>query len=215
MTASRDRDQPVTPSVPLSALEHITYCQRQAALIHIDATWTDSADTVRGDLAHRSVDVPARHHRRGVTIIRSLPVHSHALGLHGVCDLVEIDGDHAAPIEYKAGPYRPGSPVDIQLAGQAACLIEAGFTVPTGYVYSAAQRHRHPVRIGDGLLDRMRQAANAMRTLLQAPTLPPARHDTRCRRCSLWDDCLPELTSRDAPRASDLFTPRPLGTWRD
>lgn len=29
-------------SVPLSALEHVAYCERQAALIHLEATWTEA-----------------------------------------------------------------------------------------------------------------------------------------------------------------------------
>ena len=131
-------------SVPLSALEHVTYCRRQAALIHVEATWTDSADTVRGDLVHRGVDLPAVRRRRGTIVIRSLPVSSVELGVHGVCDLVEITDTQATPIEYKLGPHRAGSAAEIQLAGQAACLAEAGYTVPTGFIYSATDRRRHP-----------------------------------------------------------------------
>jgi CRISPR-associated exonuclease Cas4 len=201
-------------SVPLSALEHVDYCLRQAALIHLEATWAESVDTVRGDLVHQGVDLPAVRRRRGTTVIRALPVHSQAYGLHGVCDLVEFSGRRATPVEYKVGPYRPGGPAEVQLAGQAACLAEAGFDTPVGYVYSATDRRRHEVPISDALLDRMRQAAAVMRGLLAQARLPPARNDARCRRCSLRDDCLPELTHRSDQRV-DLFTPRRLGTWRD
>jgi CRISPR-associated exonuclease Cas4 len=201
-------------SVPLSALEHVAYCERQAALIHLEATWTDSVDTVRGDLLHRGVDLPAAHRRRGVVTIRSLPVSSAAYGLHGVCDLVEIRGQVAAPVEYKVGRYLPGSAADVQLAGQAACLREVGFAVPVGYVYSAADRRRHEVPISEELLDRVRRAASAMRALLAQERLPRAWNDARCRRCSLRDDCLPELTAHPGATV-DPFVPRPLGTWRD
>jgi CRISPR-associated exonuclease Cas4 len=201
-------------SVPLSALEHVVYCQRQAALIHVEATWAESVDTVRGDLVHRAVDLPGMRRRRGVRLIRALPVQSRAYGLHGMCDLVEISGDTAVPVEYKVGPYRPGGPADVQLAGQAACLAEAGYLVPVGYIYSAVDRRRHEVPISGALLDRMRQAADELRTLLARDSLPPARNDSRCRRCSLRDDCLPELTHRPN-HAVDLFSPRSLGTWRD
>jgi CRISPR-associated exonuclease Cas4 len=202
------------PSVPLSALEHADYCQRQAALIHVEATWTESLDTVRGDLVHRAVDLPAVRRRRGTVVVRSLPVHSQVLGLHGVCDLVEITGHAATPVEYKVGTYQPGGPADVQLAGQAACLAEAGLAVPVGYVYSATDHRRHQVVISAALLERMRQAAETMRAILARHTLPAARNDRRCRRCSLQDDCLPELTHR-AATTTELFTARPLGTWRD
>jgi len=199
-------------SVPLSALEHVDCCLRQAALIHVEATWAESVDTVRGDLVHQGVDLPGVRRRRGTTVIRALPVHSQVYGLHGVCDLVEFSGQRAMPVEYKAGPYRPGGPADVQLAGQAACLAEAGFHAPVGYLYSATDRRRHEVPISAALLDRMQQAAVVMRALLADDRLPPARNDARCRRCSLRDDCLPELTHH-SHRKVDLFTPRRLGTW--
>jgi len=201
-------------SIPLSALEHVRYCPRQAGLIHLEATWSDSVDTVRGDLAHNSVDIPGVRHRRGVTVIRALPVFSRRHGVHGMCDLVEITGTRATPVEYKVGPYRPGGPADVQLAGQAICLAEAGFEVPDGYVYSAADRRRHQVLMSEELFEQVRQAADSMRTMLADTILPAAQHDRRCRRCSLRDDCLPELTERKSTTA-DLFTPRPLGAWRD
>ncbi len=171
-------------SVPLSALEHVAYCERQAALIHLEATWTESVDTVRGDLLHRGVDLPAAHRRHDVVAIRSLPVSSQRYGLHGVCDLVEIRGQAAAPVEYKVGRYRLGGPADVQLAGQAACLREAGYAVPVGYVYSAADRRRHEVPITDELLDEVGRAAAVMRALLAQDRLPSAWNDARCRRCS-------------------------------
>jgi CRISPR-associated exonuclease Cas4 len=128
--------------------------------------------------------------------------------------LVEIRGGLAAPVEYKVGRYRRGGPADVQLAGQAACLREAGYAVPVGYVYSAADRRRHEVTITDELLDRVERAATAMRALLAQESLPVACNDARCRRCSLRDDCLPELTGRTG-RTADPFTPRPLGSWLD
>jgi CRISPR-associated exonuclease Cas4 len=195
-------------------LEHVDYCHRQAALILLEATWTENLDTIRGDLAHHAVDLPAVRRRRGTTVIRSLPVYSRIHRLHGVCDLVEFTGQTATPVEYKVGHYRPGGPADVQLAGQAACLAEAGFVVPAGYIYSATDRRRHQVVISEPLLERMRQAAETMRTLLAEFTLPPARNDTRCHRCSLREDCLPELTHHPT-KTVDLLGVRPLGTWRD
>lgn len=53
-------------SIPISALEHHAYCPRQAALIHLDAYFESSLDTVRGDLAHAAVDrAGAGQDRRG------------------------------------------------------------------------------------------------------------------------------------------------------
>lgn len=203
------------PEVPLSALEHYAYCARQTALIHVEGVWAENADTVRGDLSHRNVDLPGLTRRAGVTVVRSLPVASEAHGLRGVCDVVEFAGQVAAPVEYKVGRHRPGGPAELQLAGQALCLIEAGFEVPIGYIYSVAERRRHPVTINDELLGRAVAAAEAIRRLLTDRRLPIARNDARCRNCSLRDDCLPEVTDGRTGAVPDMFTPRPLGSWRD
>jgi CRISPR-associated exonuclease Cas4 len=103
----------------------------------------------------------------------------------------------------------------LQLAGQALCLIEAGFAVPEGYIYSVAEHRRHPVEITADLLDRVVVATDAVRRMLTTQALPVARNDARCRRCSLRDDCLPEATDGRGWPTRDLLTPRPLGTWRD
>lgn len=201
-------------SIPLAALEHVAYCRRQAAMIHVEATWSENLDTVRGDLAHRAVDLPGTKRRQGLISVRSLPVRSRRYGLHGVCDLVEIESGQATPVEYKVGPYRPG-PADLQVTGQAVCLAEAGYRVPRGYVYSASDRRRHEIVITDELIQTMIAAADDMRVLLVSDRLPAARNDRRCHRCSLRDECLPELTQSRPQAAADLFTPRPLGTWHD
>ena len=101
------REDPV--SIPLSALEHVAYRQRQAALIHVEATWADSVDTVRGDLAHRAVDLRGPRRRHNMTSVRSLPVGSRRYGLHGTCDLVEISGDTSLPGP-SGSPMTPGGP---------------------------------------------------------------------------------------------------------
>jgi len=74
-----------TWEVPLSALEHHAYCDRQTALIHVEGVWAENADTVRGDLSHQNVDLPGLTRRAGVTVVRSLPVASETYGLRGVC----------------------------------------------------------------------------------------------------------------------------------
>lgn len=201
--------------VPLSALEHYAYCHRQTALIHVEGVWSENVETVRGDLSHTAVDLPGIQRRRGLTVIRSLPVWSHTHGVRGICDIVEFEKGTATPVEYKVGRYKAGGPAELQLGGQALCLLEAGFEVPTGYIYSVAERRRHAVPVNAELLDRVVAATVAVRRLLEDPAPLPARNDTRCRRCSLRKDCLPELTDGRRQAAPDLLTPRPLGQWRD
>jgi CRISPR-associated exonuclease Cas4 len=201
-------------SVPLSALEHYAYCDRQAALIHLERVWADSADTLRGDISHHTVDLPGLRRRAGVTVVRSLPVWSDQHRLHGVCDVVEFRDTTATPVEYKVGRYHDSGAAQLQVAAQALCLREAGFDVPEAAIYSVAERRRHPIELTEQLYREVTTAAEAIRDILRRQVVPLARHDTRCRRCSLRDDCLPELTGRQTTTTS-LYTPRPLGRWHD
>jgi CRISPR-associated exonuclease Cas4 len=203
-------------SVPLSALEHYAYCPRQSALIHVEAAWSENVHTVGGTIAHQAVDLPGRQRRAGLTTVRALPVWSHVHGLHGVCDLVELHGRAALPVEYKVGKYERDGPADVQLAGQVICLREMGYDVTEGAIYSAAERRRHPVRMTADLIQRAIYTAEEMRALIAAYAVPPAVNDRRCRRCSLRDDCLPQVT-HTAGHVDDslLFTPHGLGTWND
>lgn len=198
-------------SIPISALEHHAYCPRQAALIHVEAYFDASVDTVRGDLAHEAVDRGGLASDRRRRMVRSLPVWSDVHGLHGVCDVVQFDDQSVpTPVEHKSGAYRRGGPADLQVAAQAVCLQEMfGVTVRSGVVFSGRDRRRHEVVIDDALVTNVLDTTAALRRLLDSGDLPAPVHDRRCVRCSLLPGCLP-----DAPVGPvELFAPRPLGDW--
>lgn len=200
-------------SVPISALEHHVYCARQAALIHVDGYFDANVETARGDLAHEAVDrAGVGHDRDGTRLVRSLPVWSDQLGLHGTCDVVQFGPEGPLPIEHKSGAYRRGGPADVQVAAQVLCLREMfNAVVPTGAVFAGKDRRRHEVVVDDRLVERVRATTEAVRALLDRGDLPPAVNDQRCRRCSLRPGCMP-----DGPTGrADLFLPRPEGKWDD
>ncbi|GAB3474561.1 CRISPR-associated protein Cas4 [Amycolatopsis cihanbeyliensis] len=201
-------------SIPLSLLEHYAYCPRQAALIGLESYFESNTDTVRGDLAHATVDrAGSSHDRLGQRVWHSLPVWSNVLGLHGICDAVHLDTDagHPIPVEHKSGSYRPGGPADLQVAAQVLCLREMfGVPIPAGIVFSGRDRHRHNVLVDETLRREVLATTHAIRTLLDQHTLPPPVHDARCRRCSLSPGCLPDAPSATRAR---LCTPREPGDW--
>lgn len=203
--------------IPLSALEHYAYCPRQAALIHVDGVYDDNSDTVRGTLAHETVHTPSpppRSRADGPRLVTGMPVWSERLNLYGICDGVEITGRRVVPVEHKIGPYVAGGPADVQAAGQALCLREMlDADVPHAEVFSHTDRRRHRVQLTDALVARVERIAAELLDILADTALPPAVNDKRCRRCSLRHDCLPTLVAD--PPGGDLFTPRPLGAWRD
>ena len=84
--------------LPLSALQHFAYCERQCALIHLEGLWADNRLTVEGNRLHRRVhDRPEFECRAGIRVARSVRLRSVRLGLSGVADLVEFHPIDATP----------------------------------------------------------------------------------------------------------------------
>jgi len=185
------------PGVPISALEHYSYCPRQCALIHVEQTFEENVFTVRGRIAHERVDAGERETRPGVRTLRGIPLWSERLGLRGKADVVELrPGRPPFPVEYKVGRRRPPH-ADIQLCAQALCLEEMlGVEVPEGAIYSHAERRRHPVPFGGELRRRTEALAREVRDQIRGQRLPPAVDDARCPPCSLVHACLPGVAAR-------------------
>lgn len=187
-------------AIPISALQHWSYCPRQCALIHIERAFAENVFTARGRAAHAVVDQPGAERSGTVRIERAMPLWSERLGLIGKADLVEFDGDGTPfPVEYKHGPRRQRIHDDIQLAAQAMCLEEmTGRPVPAGAIFHFSSRRRREVKVGPGLRKTVEGAAAEVRAMLAAGTLPPPVNDARCRHCSLVELCQPAvLAARD------------------
>lgn len=76
--------------LPLSALAHLLFCERRAALVHIECQWGDNSATLEGTHLHQQVDLPGVESRGDLRIARGLLVNSHRLGLSGKLDVVEF-----------------------------------------------------------------------------------------------------------------------------
>lgn len=79
-----------TEAVPISVLQHWSYCPRQCVLIHIEQAFADNVHTARGHAVHALVDEPGLQRQGSVRIERALPLWSERLGLVGKADLVEL-----------------------------------------------------------------------------------------------------------------------------
>ena len=202
--SGRAWEDPGPAQVPLSSLEHYQYCPRQAGLILLEDSYADDAATIRGTLLHQRVHEPGNQARPGIRTLTALPVWHDALGLTGVCDVVEIcDDGTIVPVEHKSGGYQPGGPADVQLAGQAICLEQMFRTpVTAGAIFSASDRRRHQVTITPELRERVTTTAVLVRAILEREKLPPAVADRRCRRCSMNHACLPRILAGQRAFAS-------------
>jgi CRISPR-associated exonuclease Cas4 len=200
--------------VPISAIEHWSYCPRQCALIHVEQTFEENLFTVRGRIAHERVDAPGDASVRGLRVERGLPLWSVKLGLRGKADLVEFRSEGPYPVEYKVGRRRGVHP-DLQLCAQAMCLEEMlDQSVPRGAVFYHATRRRHEVVFDEQLRSATIAAVDSIRQALHSQRLPPAPNDARCRNCSLINACLPFVVGEAARLRGlqgALFRPQTLG----
>lgn len=181
--------------VPISALEHYSYCPRQCALIHVEQVYDENLYTVRGSLAHERVHSTELSSAGGVRVLRGVDLWSDTYGLRGKADVIELRGSTPYPIEYKSGP-RIEIPALLQLCAQALCLEEmTGQQVSRGAIYSGARNRRREVPIDQSLRDSTVAAIESVRRMIADQILPAPVNDKRCQRCSLIDSCLPETVA--------------------
>ncbi len=196
--------------VPISALEHFSYCPRQCALIHVEQTFDENVFTVRGQLAHERPDAGETTTYQGIRQLRALPIYSDEHGLIGKADVVEMHPDGPVPVEYKSG-RTTGSHSEIQLCAQALCLEEMfGRRVRSGFLYSYSTKRRTRVEISQDLRNQTLEIIARVRELLTRQHVPAAVNDKRCPNCSLVNACLPAVvgtTGRARGHQGALFQP--------
>ena len=146
--------------LPLSALQHLIFCERQCALIHVEQAWADNRFTVEGEHLHDRVHDAGGESRGDIRIARGLALRSLRLGLSGIADVVEFHRVTEAgillprvpgcwkpfPVEYKRGRPKRDRCDEVQVCAQAICLEEMlAAYVPNGALFYGATRHRFDV----------------------------------------------------------------------
>jgi CRISPR-associated exonuclease Cas4 len=182
--------------IPLSALQHYSYCPRQCALIHQEQTFTENLFTIRGSIVHERVDEPDSRMEGETEIQTAVPLVCERLGLVGKADVIEVLPDGSlCPVEYKHGPRRQKEHDDIQVAAQALCLEEmTGKRIGEGAVFHHSSRRRRAVPITPELRAKVEDIAGRVHELFRSGRMPPPADDSAlCRNCSLVDVCQPDL----------------------
>jgi len=193
--------------LPLSALQHLLFCERQAALIHVEQLWVDNPLTVEGHHLHDKPDAGGYETRAGVRLARGVLLRSLRLGLTGKADVVEFHPAGAAgvalpgvegrwmpfPVEYKRGRPKCNRCDEVQLCAQALCLEEMlNVGIPEGALFYGQTRHRMEVRLEESLRRETETAAVRLHELVRAGVTPKAFREPKCERCSLLSLCRPE-----------------------
>jgi len=190
--------------LPLSALQHLLFCARQCALIHIEQLWQENLFTAQGRLMHERVDQTGRESRKNILIEYGLPLRSLRLGLIGKADVVEfhkpeISGEQwrPFPVEYKRGKAKKENWDKVQLCAQAISLEEMLDTrVPCGALFYGQNRRRQDVFFDDVLRQETEDTALKLHELIAAGRTPRPVYAKRCNSCSFYTLCLPKTLEK-------------------
>jgi CRISPR-associated exonuclease Cas4 len=181
----------------LSALQHLLFCPRQCALIHIEQLWSENRLTAEGRILHERVHTASRESRRQIRVEFDLPIRSLILGISGRADVVEFHLKENGvwqpfPVEYKRGRPKGDDCDRVQLCAQAMCLEEMlNVSVPRGALFYGKKQRRLEVALDASLRRKTTETATALHELFESTVTPPPVYSRRCERCSFIDLCLP------------------------
>lgn len=102
--------------LPISALQHLLYCERQCALIHLEQAWAENRFTAEGRNMHGHVHEAGSECRRGLRTATGIRLRCLRLGLSGQADVVEFQRADSAGIT----------------GGRASCPADETAGVPPG-----------------------------------------------------------------------------------
>lgn len=209
--------------LPISALQHLAFCVRQCALIHLEQMWAENRFTAEGRVLHERVHEQESESRNDLRIARGLRLHSLRLGLVGIADVVEfrriapdaakpgaatVNGVSLAgakgfwqpyPVEYKRGKPKPDRCDQVQLCAQALCLEEMlGVDISSAAIFYGRPRRRSEVAIDASLREETEALADHLHELSRLGVTPVVEYSSKCRSCSLLDYCRPKATGSPA-----------------
>jgi CRISPR-associated exonuclease Cas4 len=195
--------------LPLSGLQHIIFCTRQAALIHIEQAWAENLLTAEGRILHDKVHEGGSESRGDVRVEYAMPLRSLKLGLIAKADVVEFHRVNMPengqvlkwqpfPVEYKHGKPKKDNSDRVQLCGQAMCLEEMlNVEIGQGALFYGAIRRREDVIFDDELRQFTKEIAREFHELIAGGITPKAVYSKKCDNCSLYELCLPKTVSKN------------------
>jgi len=188
--------------VPISALQHALFCERQYTLIHLEQVWEENRFTAEGRVLHERVDAERHESRRLFKQEYGMAVRSLQRGLIGKCDLVEIwytkDGnaEKVSPVEFKRGRKKADDTDRVQLCAQVLCLEEMfGNTIENGQFYYLQEHRRTDCVIDQKLREKTIMLIDRIMNIRETGGTAAVKYEKRkCDNCSLMDLCMPKIT---------------------
>lgn len=181
----------------ISALQHLLFCPRQCALIHVEQVWSENWFTALGRTEHQKAHTQGSEKKGNVLIARDLSLRSLELGLIGKADVVEFREGIPYPVEYKHGRPKTNRCDEVQLCAQALCLEEMlSVAIPEGALFYERPHRRTVVEFNSDLRELTVQTAQKLHALIQNQITPAAVYEkAKCEHCSLKDICLPDIST--------------------
>lgn len=198
--------------LPISALQHMIFCPRQCALIHLEQSWAENRFTAEGQLLHTKVDTEGYEKRQNLIQSRAMTLCSYRYGLIGKADLVEFRKTEEGgielknrlgkwrikPVEYKRGKPKKNNSDKVQLCAQALCLEEQFMsTIHKGEIFYGKEKHRLEVEINEALREETLQTIEDFHMMIKHGQTPQAVYESKkCQSCSLEEICLPQISQK-------------------
>lgn len=187
--------------IPLSALQHLLFCERQCALIHIEQVWSENLFTAEGRIMHDRVDTAKHETRRNIRTEFGVPLRSLRIGLIGKADVVEFHRQGKAwqpfPVEYKRGKPKLDNCDKVQLCAQAICLEEMlNVGIDRGALFYGKTRRRQEVAFDKALRMETEESAKKVHELILSGMTPQPEFSKKCKSCSLVELCMPEICGK-------------------
>lgn len=193
--------------LPISGLQHLAYCPRQYALIHVEQIWEENRFTAEGQLLHQRVDQQGGETRGNLHTAHALRLRSLQYGLSGIADVVEfhrgergisLQGRQGCwqpyPVEYKRGRPKKNNADTLQLCAQALCLEEMlKVVIPEGALFYGKTRRRKVIGFSAVLREVTIKLCAEMHRIWGFGKTPSPHYDARCKHCSLSARCMPRL----------------------
>ena len=191
--------------LPLSGLQHLLFCERQCALIHIEQVWAENRFTAEGRIMHERVHEEGKESRGDVRIEYAMPLRSLRLGLIAKADVVEFhrntehpdDMWRPFPVEYKRGKPKKDNYDKVQLCAQALCLEEMlEVEIPAGALFYGKTRRRQDIIFDSALIRETEDAAKRFHELIESEVTPKPVYSKKCDNCSMYDLCMPKTVGK-------------------
>jgi len=194
--------------LPLSGLQHLLFCERQCALIHVEQAWAENLLTAEGRILHEKVHAADRESRGDVRIVYGMPLRSLRLGLIAKADVVEFHRKPESfekgsekwlpfPVEYKRGKPKKDNSDKVQLCAQALCLEEMlDVEIHEGAIFYGKTRRRQDVAFDAELRRETEDTAKRFHELVGSSRTPKPVYGKKCDSCSMYNLCLPKTVGK-------------------